>query len=144
MQLETLRAGAGRAEIQLPESLFPTEGFYGVHDVLYARVLLLESGYKFAFVSLELTSLPAEQVIALQKATGKASDLLPENVVICATHTFSAPHFLPAHLCKTAADQQKNDSSFQTIKAAIDKAASQVLPRKRNPHVLAASLELAM
>ena len=124
-QTETLRAGAGRAEIQLPDELFPTEGFTGVQDLLHARLLLLESGKKLAFVSIELTSLPAEQVVAMQKAVADAAGLLPENVVICVTHTFSAPHFLPSHLCKTPADQQKNDLLFQAIKAAVCKATSQ-------------------
>ena len=123
----SLRAGAGRAEIQLPDELFPTEGFTGVHDPLHARLLLLESGGKLAFVSIELTSLPAEQVAALQKAVGEVSGLLPENVVICVTHTFSAPHFLPGHLCKTPADQQKNDLLFQAIKTAACQAASRAL-----------------
>ena len=126
-QTASLRAGAGRAEIQLPDELFPTEGFTGVHDLLHARLLLLESGKKLAFVSIELTSLPAEQVVALQKEVGDAAGLSPENVVICVTHTFSAPHFLPDHLCKTPADQQKNDLLYQAIKAAVCKAASQAL-----------------
>ncbi|MEI7844858.1 MAG: hypothetical protein WCK35_03545 [Chloroflexota bacterium] len=119
-----LRAGAGRAEIQLLEELFPTEGFMGVHDSLYARLLLLENGIRLAFVSLEVTSLPDEQVTALQKVVGEAAGLLPENVLICVTHTFSAPHFLPKHLCKTPADQQKNELLFTAIKNALEMAAS--------------------
>jgi neutral ceramidase len=126
-QTETLRAGAGRAEIEFPAELFPTEGFIGVHDMLHSRVLLLESGNKVAFVSIELTSLPEEVIAALQKAVGEAAGLLPENVVICVTHTFSAPHFLPKHLCKTVADQQKNDLLFQAIKAAVNKATSKAV-----------------
>jgi len=124
---QTLFAGAGRAEIELPAELFPTEGFLGVHDALHARVLLLECGARLAFVSLELTSLPPEQVTALQTTVSQVAGLAVENVLICATHTFSAPHFLPAHLCKTPADQQKNDLLFKPIKAAVDKAAAQAV-----------------
>ena len=52
MDTETLRVGAGRAEINLPAELFPTEGFIGVHDSLHVRVLLMESKIKLAFVSI--------------------------------------------------------------------------------------------
>ena len=127
MQIEILRAGAGRAEIELPAELFPTEGFTGVHDPLHARLLFLESGNKLAVVSIELTSLPADQVAILQASVGEATGLSPENVLICVTHTFSAPHFLPPHLCKTAADQQKNELLLQAIQTAVHKAASQAV-----------------
>lgn len=125
---QTLRVGAGRTEIELPAELFPTEGFYGVHDPLHARALLLSSGEtKVAFVSLELTSLPAEVVITLQEMVGKVTGLSPENVWISVTHTFSAPHFLPQHVCKTVAEQQKNDLLFQAIQTATNKAVTQAV-----------------
>ena len=72
-----LRAGAGRAPIELPEDLFPTEGLSGVHDTLHARLLLLESGDRVALVSVELTSLPDERVALLQKTVGEAAGLPP-------------------------------------------------------------------
>ncbi len=127
MQTEILRVGAGRVEIELPTELFLTEGFIGVHDMLHARVLLLENGNRIAFVSIELTSLPDEVVSSLQKTVGDAANVLPENVLICVTHTFSAPHFLPKHLCKTSADQCKNDLLQQVIQSALSKAASQAV-----------------
>ncbi len=128
-QAETLRTGAGRAVIELPAELFPTEGFTGVHDMLRARILLLESGNKVAFVSIELTSLPEEVIAALQKTVGELAGMLPENVLVFATHTFSAPHFLPMHLCKTPADRQRNDLLFQVIHSAVSQAASQAISK---------------
>ena len=128
-QTETLRAGAGRAHIELPAELFPTEGFSGVHDFLRARVLLLESGIKVAFVSIELTSLPEEMITALQQILGDLVDMPSENVLVFVTHTFSAPHFIPRQFCKTLADHQRNDMLFQVIKAAVYKATSQALEK---------------
>jgi neutral ceramidase len=126
---ESLRAGAGRAVIDLPAELFPTEGFSGVHDTLHARVLLLESGNRVAFVSIELTSLPEEVLAALQKIVGEMADIPPENVLVFVTHTFSAPHFKPAQFCKTPADTQRNNMLFRVIKAAVYQAASQALTK---------------
>jgi neutral ceramidase len=126
---ETLRAGAGRAVIELSADLFPTEGFTGVHDMLRARILLLESGKKVAFVSIELTSLPEEVIAALQKLVADMADIPSENVLVFVTHTFSAPHFMPMHLCKTLADKQRNELLFRVIKAAVIQATSQAVVR---------------
>lgn len=127
--LQSLRAGAGRAVIELPAELFPTEGFTGVHDMLRARVLLLESGNKVAFVSIELTSLPEEVIVALQKTVSDMADIPSENVLVFVTHTFSAPHFLPTHLCKTLADKQRNEFLYRVIKTAVAEATSQSFVR---------------
>ncbi len=118
-----LRAGAGRAIIELPEELFPTEGFTGVHDPLHARALLLDGGTRIAVISLELVSIPDDLVVELRNLVGETAGCPAENVLICVTHTFSAPHALPAHLCKSPADQQKRDLLVRAIKAAVDHAA---------------------
>jgi neutral ceramidase len=128
-QGETLRAGAARAIIDLPAELFPTEGFTGVHDNLRTRVLLLESGARVAFLSIELTSLPEEVIRALQKTVSEIADIPAENVLVFATHTFSAPHFMPTHLCKTLADKERNELLFRVIKAAVTQATSQAVVR---------------
>lgn len=127
VQATALRAGAGRAEIELPAELFPMDGLSGVHDALHARVLLLESGDKIAIVSVELTSLPQEQIAALRKTVGRAADLCSENVWICVTHTFSAPHFMPEQACKTDADQRKNHLLWEGIRTAVDEATSRAV-----------------
>jgi neutral ceramidase len=123
----TLRAGAGRAEIELPAELFPTEGFRGVHDALHARVLLLQCHKMAALLSIELPSLPQEQVTALQEMVGEAAGLPPEDVWISVTHTLSAPHFVPERMCKAAADQEKNHLLAHAIRAAVGAAASQAV-----------------
>jgi neutral ceramidase len=126
-QAKTLRAGVGRAEIVLPAELFPFEGFGGVHDALHARVLLLEGHGKVALVSIELTSLPEEQVAALQAIVAGEAGLPPENVWICMTHTFSAPHVVPVRFRRTPVDQDKNSLLSRAVESAVREATSQAV-----------------
>ncbi|VBB09546.1 Hypothetical protein LUCI_4841 [Lucifera butyrica] len=125
MGMHTFRAGAGRAVIRLPAELFPVEGFNGIHDELCTRVLLLHKEAKAAIVSLELTSLPTEEIGFLQKLVGVEAGLPPENVWICATHTFSAPHIRHEHSLKTETDRRKNVLLRQAIREALREAAFQ-------------------
>lgn len=118
-----LRVGAGRAVIELPDELFPIEGFSGVHDPLHVRVLLLEARAKLAIVSLELTSLKQEQVEMLQDVVREAAGVSRDDVWICVTHTFSAPHPLPPQWCKTPADREKQDVLFEAIATPVREAA---------------------
>ena len=125
LHASALRAGAGRALIDLPAAFFPSEEFTAVHDALHARVLLLEAGPRLAILSLELTSTPTEQVTALQQVVGEATGTLPQNVLVCVTHTFSAPHFQPPHTLKTGKEQQKDRWLVQAVTAAARGAAAQ-------------------
>ena len=134
VQSKTLRAGAGRAVIELPMELFPTEGFIGVHDMLRARVLLLEDGNKLAFVSIELTSLPGEVILALQKLVGDLTGFPAEHIWVFVTHTFSAPHFTPQQFCRTPADQQRNDLLLQVITNAVTQATSKAFEKMQPAH----------
>lgn len=129
LQSRTLRAGAGRAVIELPMDLFPTEGFIGVHDVLRVRVLLLEGVNQVAFVSIELTSLPGDVISALQQIVRDMAGIPAENVLVFVTHTFSAPHFLPKQFCKYPADHQRNELLFHVIKNAVMLATSKAIAK---------------
>ena len=118
-QTNSLRVGAGRSEIELNAALFPTEGFIAVHDPLHARVLVLEGDNKIVLVSIELTSVTDEVVVELQKIVSQMVGMPPDNVYICVTHTFSAPHFMPQQLCRTKEDQKKNELLFKAVKTAV-------------------------
>lgn len=122
-----LVAGCGRAVIELPDEIFPVEGFSGVHDVLQARVLLLELGNRIAIVSVELTSLPHEQISALRDSVGAVAGLPPTNVWICVTHTLSAPHLVPKNACTTDADLRKSRLLWRGVKVAVNDAASRAV-----------------
>lgn len=60
------KAGAGKAAIHYPENFFPYRGFrgrklLGVHDDIYARVLLMEAGdARVLIISLELGDITDE------------------------------------------------------------------------------------
>jgi neutral ceramidase len=127
MKNEMLRVGAGMAEINLPGGFFPVEGFIGMHDALHVRVMLLEYDQKFAIVSIELTSLPDDIVVALQNSLCEKFRLEKDNILITVTHTFSAPHFLPKHLLKTGEDESKSKLLFQVLNYAVMQAAGEAI-----------------
>ncbi|MBR7828800.1 hypothetical protein KDK95_21000 [Actinospica sp. MGRD01-02] len=88
-----LKAGAGKAAIAIPSSLLPLDGFTAVHDDLYVRVLLLESGsQRAAMVVLDLTSISEEAITDIRTAVTAATGITAQDIVVTVTHTFSAPH----------------------------------------------------
>ncbi|MEV0634814.1 hypothetical protein AB0I77_07555 [Streptomyces sp. NPDC050619] len=91
-----LKAGAGRAAIDIPSSLLPLDNFTTVHDDLYVRILLLENGSRrIALVVLELTSISAEALADMRSVITKAAGAETADIVVTVTHTFSAPHVTP-------------------------------------------------
>lgn len=73
-QEPVLKAGAGRAVIDIPSALLPLDGFTTVHDDLYVRILLLENGSRrVALAVLDLTSISAEAIAAMRTTIAKAS-----------------------------------------------------------------------
>lgn len=105
-----LHAGAGRAEVELPESVFPVDGFTGVHDPLHVRVLLLRCGDDaVAVVAADQTSIFDDTLALLRTAVAAEASISPAQVVVAASHTFSAPHVLPADRV-AAAEQEKNEA----------------------------------
>ncbi|WP_107091543.1 hypothetical protein [Streptomyces sp. MMG1533] len=88
-----LKVGAGRAAIGIPSSLLPLDNFTTVHDDLYVRILLLESGSRrVALTVLDLTSISAEAISAIRAVITKAAGVATADIVVTVTHTFSAPH----------------------------------------------------
>jgi neutral ceramidase len=88
-----LKIGAGRAVFEIPESVFPIENFCGVHDNLHARTLLMDNGIeRVAIVVVELTSMSPTLSDQLREVIGREADVKFENILLCATHTFGAPH----------------------------------------------------
>lgn len=95
-----LYVGRGKAEVRLTEECFPADGFTGVHDPLYVRVIVLEQGgERYGIMSAELTSMLPGTVAEYKQMLRKAAGVEPQNSWIAATHTFSAPHLreVPAH-----------------------------------------------
>lgn len=123
-----MRAGAGKAEVDL-SGVLPFDGFGSLHDALSARAIMLEAGGRcVCIVSLEMTSIAPALMQKLRAAVSDASDLAGEDVWICVSHTFSAPHVrTPAHLADDA-ERSRNvlleDAYVAAVKAAVLKAKS--------------------
>ena len=87
-----LRAGAGRANIHFPQEMFPTDGFCKVHDDPYIRVLILESGIRFAIVEAELVVVAKPFVIEIKKTVSELTGVPGENIWVHSTHVITTPH----------------------------------------------------
>lgn len=89
-----LSAGVARVDITPPAEGAPMGGYAdrqgsstGVHDPLYATVLLLAGeGVRVAIVSADLRSFPSSRVVSEARARG-----LADHVLLAATHTHSGP-----------------------------------------------------
>ncbi|MFE2718043.1 hypothetical protein ACFXKI_40360 [Streptomyces mirabilis] len=118
-----LKAGAGRAAIDIPSALLPLDGFTTVHDDLYVRILLLENGSRrVALAVLDLTSISAEAIAAMRTTIAKASGVATADIVVTVTHTFSAPHVQVTTSSPAAAQyvQQITKATATAIAAAVE------------------------
>ncbi len=119
----TFYAGAGKATLALPEEIFPLEDFTGVQDELAVRVLIWQSGLRTALVSVEMTSLPTDEIAPLQAIVAELIGSFPENIWICPTHTFSAPHIRHEQHLAREEERQKNRLLRQAVQQAVRQAA---------------------
>lgn len=118
-----LKAGAGMAPIQYPEEFFPEEGFFGVHDSIHARALLLEYGEQVAVVSLELPSLkPYSLIDEMKTVVSQSTGIKHENIWICMTHDLAAPH-VPDEERKHEKYQMHIHAVKTAIRTACERAA---------------------
>lgn len=97
-----LRAGAAKADITPPASLFPfasmqrpgtaaRPSFAGVHDPIYVRALVLDNGVvQAAVVTFDLGGVPSVDVISKQMISD-AAGIPPERILLAATHNHCAP-----------------------------------------------------
>lgn len=90
--MQTLYAGAGSCIIHFPESLFPIDGFKGIHDAPAVRVLVLNNSEKAALVALELVMLPPGMINEIKAIVSHHTGIHPENIWIHTTHAITTPH----------------------------------------------------
>ncbi|NLV98178.1 MAG: hypothetical protein GX034_00065 [Clostridiaceae bacterium] len=122
-----LKAGAGRSEIFFPEDFFPVEGFSTLCSPLYARTAVLHDEKKIAILSLELTSLPQEEVDELKKILSEETMVKEANCFICVTHTFSAPHIMPDKILKSSEARNKKGALQRAIYTAARESARKAM-----------------
>ena len=87
-----LKAGVGSASIRFPQTMFPHEGFKGIHDDPQVKVLLAEAGERVAIVSAELVNIFDDGIAVMKNIIAEACDVAPENIWIHVTHAITTPH----------------------------------------------------
>jgi hypothetical protein len=89
----SLQAGAGRARIVLAPEVFPVDGFVAERDPLYARVVIVQrENVRIALAVLDQTSLSAGSLAGITRVLTEATGVAAGQLLVCASHTFSAPH----------------------------------------------------
>ncbi|KAA9001427.1 hypothetical protein FJU30_08955 [Affinibrenneria salicis] len=122
------RAGAGRANVRFPTDLYPMNEFVGEHDPLAVRVLLLDDGgERISIAVVDLTSISGELVTGMKTILSEIAQIAPDNIIICASHTFSAPHVFPARHIPADTDSTKNDVLLRAFETALRSAATQAV-----------------
>jgi len=127
-----LRAGAARAEIGLDGAL-PLNGFGFVHDPLFVRALVLDDAARVVLVLIDQTSLIPEVIAEVKSIASRLAGVPPEAVLVIATHTFSAPHVLPAqHVSpgEVAARARLADAISAAVKQSVAEAIAALRPAR--------------
>ena len=98
MSSSKLQAGAAKVNITPPAGVYLSGYIYrdkcsqGVHDDLYARVLLLKTDEEtVGIVTLDLVGISADLVRDIRQAAEKSVGIKGKNLMITASHTHSGP-----------------------------------------------------
>ncbi|MCY0385940.1 hypothetical protein OVY01_01515 [Robbsia sp. Bb-Pol-6] len=130
-----LQAGAGRADVVFPASLYPVDGFTGSHDPLAVRVLLLDDGAtRIGIVVVDLTSIAEDMITSMKAVLTELAGVPADQAIVCASHSFATPHvFTGAHVppgtdtARTAIMQRAFDTA---IRSAAAQAVSGLVPAR--------------
>ncbi|WP_406005459.1 hypothetical protein OG440_04210 [Streptomyces sp. NBC_00637] len=119
-----LTAGAGKAAVHLPSSLFPVDGFTSVHDPLYVRVVVLDDGTtRLALTVIDQTSVFDDQLARTRDILGRVCGVDPLDCLIVASHTFSAPHVPPPERTPQN-EREKTALLAEAVDHAVTRAAA--------------------
>lgn len=129
---QALTAGAGKATIDLGADLLPIDDFTKVLDPLGVRVVVLaEGGSRAAIAVVDQTSLGGNDVATMKDIVAKATNTPADNVLIVASHTFSAPHMFagnpnpPPGMTFNAEEAARAKVYVAHVMAALTDAAQQ-------------------
>ena len=130
----TIKAGFGKGTIHFPESLFPLEGFAGVHDDPHVRLMVLKlPSTAFALLEAELVIVPRGSIETWRKKISGAFHIPLEQVVVQMTHAITTPHepgpMGPPHLRPepTEEDLRKRTIYHEATDRAVDEAIGDAL-----------------
>jgi hypothetical protein len=88
-----LQAGFGKSEIKFDSSMFPTEGFMGIHDDPAVRIMVWETaGMRMVIACADLVMLPDHLIAELREKLAEITGAQTENVWIHVTHAITTPH----------------------------------------------------
>lgn len=125
-----LLAGAGKSWIRFDDLKWPLDGFSGQHDSLGIRVLLLENTCgRFCIVVVELTSLSNELAASMKTLISEKIHTSVENILVCASHTFSAPHVFTDEQIPPGTDKRQNQEILCRLKTSLLTALNQAKSR---------------
>ena len=129
-----IRAAFGKGVIRFPESLFPLEGFAGVHDDPHVRFMLLSlEDTAVALLEAELVIVPLSSVETWRRKVSDAFHVPVEQVVVQMTHAITTPHepgpMGPPHLRPepTKEDLWKRELYHEATDLAVDEAIRQAM-----------------
>lgn len=98
-----------------------------VHDHLYAKALVIDDGDKsVAIVSCDLVSIQRNEAQAAREEIARLTEIAPENVLICATHTHDGPVVRWA----IPSDLAENDVFASGFTSPVDRDYLALLPRQ--------------
>lgn len=126
---ELLFAGAGKAQIIFPDTVFPTPGecYTGVYEHPGVKVLILKCKDEgFVLADFELVSLN-DDVAYFQKDISKMTGIREESVWICVTHSLPTPHIPRDFKNCSASDAEKYRLMHQSVKKALECAVRDAL-----------------
>lgn len=92
-----LTIGIGKANITPPASMFPFHCYHedyshtGIHDSLYARVIVMDNGHKRAVLA-ELDEVAVPDAQNLLAKVAEAAKVNKDDVILCVSHTHSTLH----------------------------------------------------
>ncbi|WP_435945499.1 hypothetical protein [Dryocola sp. BD586] len=126
----SFRAGAGKAWVTFAGLNWPVDGFSGQHDPLGVRVLLLEfARTRFCIVVVDLTSLSEEIINGMKRLIHEKTHAPLENILLCASHTFCAPHIFPDGHTPPGTDKRQNQQMLNRFETALLTAVTQATVR---------------
>lgn len=123
-----LRAGAGKAIIEINNSILPTpEGYSVIHDLPQARVLVLDCGVRVAILYLELVSVTPDITKRMREIVAEETGTPFENVWQNVTHSLETPHGWSPRNIKTDDDKRKAEEYENMRETAVRSASRQAI-----------------
>ena len=88
-----VKAGFGKGTICFQKSLFPLEGFSGIHDDPHVRLMVLQfKETAFALLEAELVIVPQRSIDTWREMIRQAFNIPVEQTVVQMTHAITTPH----------------------------------------------------